>query len=204
MVAILPLSFPNDLGRTRQLFPLRGETEAEGVRPSVKRESQSSPTTPRRLLAICDDHMKLSRTVSYAIRATLQLARAGSSRPIPCSRLASEGKMPERFLLQVLRSLVTHGILRSTRGVEGGYSLLKLPSELTLLEVIEAVDGPLEAAPPRGEEIPPHVLARLENAMEAVAQQSRDYLSQITFAALLRERTTPDAAVCEDTPPAVA
>ena len=51
--------------------------------------------------------------------------------------------MPERFLLQVLRSLVTHGILRSTRGVEGGYSLARPPDEITLDEVVRAFDNPL-------------------------------------------------------------
>ncbi|HWB00312.1 MAG TPA: Rrf2 family transcriptional regulator, partial [Pirellulales bacterium] len=61
--------------------------------------------------------MKISRTVTYAVQAVLQLARADGSRPVPCSQLASQGQMPERFLLQILRSLVTHGILQSTRGV---------------------------------------------------------------------------------------
>lgn len=149
--------------------------------------------------------MKLSRTVSYAIRATLQLSRAGSTRPVPCSRLANEGKMPERFLLQVLRSLVTHGILRSTRGVEGGYSLLKTPDNLTLLEVIEAVDGRLEAAPPQGEEIPTYAMERLENALEEVTQQSRDYLAHVTFASLLQESSEPAVREANtDSPPAVA
>ena len=90
--------------------------------------------------------MKLSRTVTYALHATLQLARAETSRPVPCSRLATEGRMPERFLLQILRSLVTHGILRSTRGVDGGYSLRRNPGDISLLEVIEAVDGPMNSA----------------------------------------------------------
>jgi Rrf2 family protein len=103
--------------------------------------------------------------------------------------------MPERFLLQVLRSLVTQGILRSTRGVEGGYSLRKAASELTLLEVIEAVDGPLQSLAPSGEEIPTQTRHRLENAMEHVNQQSRDYLSQITFASLLREASPPMSLV---------
>ena len=103
--------------------------------------------------------------------------------------------MPERFLLQVLRSLVTQDILRSTRGVEGGYSLRKPAHELTLLEVIEAVDGPLQSLAPSGEEIPTQTLHRLESAMEHVNQQSRDYLSQISFASLLRETSPPMSLV---------
>src|ERR1700687_5384355 len=92
--------------------------------------------------------MKLSRTVAYAIYATLQLAQSKSGVPVPCSHLAAEGHMPERFLLQILRHLVTHGILHSTRGVDGGYALERKPEEISLLEIIEAIDGPLDSAPP--------------------------------------------------------
>src|SRR5436190_15516690 len=95
--------------------------------------------------------MKLSRTVSYAVKATLQLAQLEADVPVPCSQLASEGKMPERFLLQILRNLVTHGILRSTRGVDGGYSLIRSPDQISLLEVIEAIEGPYDAATSLGE-----------------------------------------------------
>jgi Rrf2 family protein len=50
--------------------------------------------------------------------------------------------MPERFLLQILRTLVTHGLLTSVRGVYGGYCLARSPEEISLLEIIEAIDGP--------------------------------------------------------------
>src|SRR4029078_8838136 len=95
-----------------------------------------------------DSAMKLSRTVAYAVRATIQLAQTNSGAPVPCSRLASEGHMPERFLLQILRNLVTHGILHSTRGVDGGYSLERKPDDISLLDLIEAIDGPLIAMLP--------------------------------------------------------
>lgn len=131
--------------------------------------------------------MKLSRTALYAVRATLQLAQVGSSRPVPCSQLANEGKMPERFLLQVLRSLVTHGILRSTRGVEGGYQLQKPAEEVSLLEVIEAVEGPLASAPVEGAEMADAARQQLMQALEQVAEQSRDLLSRLTFDLLLNQ-----------------
>ena len=61
--------------------------------------------------------------------------------------------MPERFLLQILRDLVTHGILHSTRGVEGGYTLDRRPEDVSLLDVIEAIEGPVVSAlsPPEGQ-----------------------------------------------------
>src|SRR5437762_9704308 len=120
--------------------------------------------------------MKLSRTVSYAVRATLQLAQLQAHGPIPCSRLAADGKMPERFLLQILRNLVTHGILQSTRGVEGGYTLERRPTEISLLELIEAVDGPLNAQLPLTEGLPPDSLERLSIALREVTDTARRQL----------------------------
>jgi Rrf2 family protein len=89
--------------------------------------------------------MKFTRTVAYAVQAVLSLAQASGDRPVSCSRLAAEGHMPERFLLQILRTLVTHGILHSTRGVEGGYQLNRSAAEISLLDVIEAIEGPTNA-----------------------------------------------------------
>ena len=87
--------------------------------------------------------MRMSRASAYAISAALQLADTPPKVPIPCSQLAKTGEIPERFLLQVLRNLVNHGLLKSTRGVDGGYYLLRPASEITLLSIIEATDGPL-------------------------------------------------------------
>jgi len=56
--------------------------------------------------------------------------------------------MPERFLLQILRSLVNDGILKSTRGVEGGYSLTRPIDEISLLQVFEVTDGPMTSELP--------------------------------------------------------
>ncbi len=131
--------------------------------------------------------MKLSRTVSYALQATLQLAQSESVAPIPCSRLASDGKMPERFLLQILRNLVAHGILRSTRGVDGGYTLERAPADISLLEVIEAIDGPVKSAMPAGEGLSPNSRSKLEVALTEITETSRRELKAITLAHLLPE-----------------
>ena len=132
--------------------------------------------------------MKLSRTVNYAVRATLQLAKCESAVPVPCSQLASEGKMPERFLLQILRNLVTHGILRSTRGVDGGYSLVRSPDQISLLEVIEAIEGPFDSTEsPLGETegVTPDAQAKLHSALTQVTDTTRRQLEAIKLSALL-------------------
>ena len=108
--------------------------------------------------------------------------------------------MPERFLLQILRVLVTHGILKSTRGVEGGYSLSRSPEAISLLEVIEAIDGPLETAgesPPPDE--PADVQQLLQTALRQVTSTSRRQLEAIKLSQLLPPPTLPSAAPVENT-----
>lgn len=133
--------------------------------------------------------MKLSRTVAYAVRATLQLAQVNSGAPVPCSRLAAEGRMPERFLLQILRNLVTHGILHSTRGVDGGYSLERKPEDISLLDLIEAIDGPLIAMlpdPQEGERAMTET--RLREALDQVNASMRRQLQSVRISDLLSSK----------------
>ncbi len=129
--------------------------------------------------------MKLSRTVNYAVKATLQLAKSESPTPVPCSQLAADGKMPERFLLQILRNLVTHGILRSTRGVDGGYSLVRSADQISLLEIIEAIEGPYDSgtAMLEGGEI--DVQTKLNDALHQVTTTTRNQLEAIKLSQLL-------------------
>ncbi len=136
--------------------------------------------------------MKLSRTVAYAVRATLQLAKSDAATPVPCSQLAAEGNMPERFLLQILRSLVTHGILRSTRGVDGGYSLVRSPDEVSLLEVIEAIEGPLNTGEPLTEGMSEESQLRLQEALRTVTDHSRRQLEAIKLSQLLKPPSTSE------------
>lgn len=131
--------------------------------------------------------MKVSRTVAYALRATLQLAECNSRGPIPCSRLASDGDMPERFLLQILRSLVTEGILQSTRGVDGGYALGRPPEMISVLEVIEAIEGPLTSSFPESaacDSLPGRGQERLRMALESITCSVRQQLDAIKFSQL--------------------
>jgi len=129
--------------------------------------------------------MKLSRSIAYALQATLLLAEAPSGRPVPCSRLAEAGKMPERFLLQILRNLVTHGILDSTRGVEGGYALRRPPSEISLLELIEAVEGPMEPTSATGHGLTQGTQQRMHTALNDLTAVCRKQLKGIRISSML-------------------
>lgn len=130
--------------------------------------------------------MKLSRTVAYALQATLQLAETNTKGPTPCSKLAADGSMPERFLLQILRSLVTHEILQSTRGVDGGYALVRAPEEISVLDIIEAIEGPVSSSFPTSDHLDEGSRVRLNVALQQVASTARQQLHAIKLSQLVR------------------
>lgn len=128
--------------------------------------------------------MKLSRTAGYGLAALVQLARMETNEPVSCTRLAEQKKLPDRFLLQVLRRLVTNGILRSTRGIEGGYSFARKPDDVSILEIVEAIDGPLNADIPPEVGLPDDVAAKLETAIHAATESMRKQLGALKLAAV--------------------
>lgn len=92
--------------------------------------------------------------------------------------------MPERFLLQVLRSLVNSGLLKSTRGVDGGYRLAKPLSQITLLDIVEAIDGPIQPDLPQIGGLTPQAQRRLAEAMGDIAADAKKRLSGVTLSQL--------------------
>ena len=81
----------------------------------------------------------------YALRALSELARVGGDAPIPIGELARRRDIPVQFLEQLFAVLRRAGILKSQRGVKGGYSFARDPAEITVLEVVELLDGRLGA-----------------------------------------------------------
>ena len=118
--------------------------------------------------------MKLSRTFTYAVQAVLELCRAPADQTMTCKELAEQGGMPERFLLQILRSLVTKGLLASNRGVRGGYRLNREAQEITMLDVLEAVEGAITFdLPPRqdGKQHRPEIGVLLGEARDRIRRE---------------------------------
>jgi Rrf2 family protein len=87
--------------------------------------------------------MKLTHAVSYGIHAIVHIASNKAGTPQASHDIARAHKIPERFLLKILKPMVSAGLLHSVKGPHGGYRLAKSPGQITLLEVIEAVDGPI-------------------------------------------------------------
>ena len=81
----------------------------------------------------------------YALRALTELARMGAEHPVPIGELARRREIPVQFLEQLFAVLRRAGLLKSQRGVKGGYSFARPPGDITVLELVELLDGPLGA-----------------------------------------------------------
>ena len=81
----------------------------------------------------------------YAVRALCELTLCGASVPVPIGELARRREIPPQFLEGLFATLRRAGILQSQRGVKGGYSFARSPSEVTVLEVVELLEGGLKA-----------------------------------------------------------
>jgi len=86
--------------------------------------------------------MRVSAKADYAVRAMVELASAGEG-PVKADRIAQAQGIPIKFLENIMSELRNAGLVRSQRGVEGGYWLARPAGEITIAQVIRAVDGPL-------------------------------------------------------------
>jgi Rrf2 family transcriptional regulator, cysteine metabolism repressor len=79
----------------------------------------------------------------YAVNALAELGRSGGSGPVPIGELAKRREMPVQFLEQLFATLRRAGIVSSQRGVKGGYRFARDPAEVSVLEIVELLDGPV-------------------------------------------------------------
>jgi Rrf2 family protein len=87
--------------------------------------------------------LSISTKSPYALSALIELYRHGDGGPVPIAELARRREIPVQFLEQLFASLRRAGVLRSQRGVKGGYSFARPAEEITVLELVELLDGPL-------------------------------------------------------------
>ncbi|GAA0781944.1 RrF2 family transcriptional regulator [Hathewaya limosa] len=87
--------------------------------------------------------MKITQEADYGLRVTLYLSKLEYGAKVDAATIAEHENLPRRFLLKLLRKLIAVGIIKSYRGINGGYSLNRPPEEITLKDVIEAIDGPI-------------------------------------------------------------
>ena len=87
--------------------------------------------------------MRVSAKADYAVRAAIELACAAGEGPVKGERIATAQAIPPKFLENILGQLRRSGIIRSQRGPDGGYWLAKAAEQITLADIIRAIDGPL-------------------------------------------------------------
>ncbi|HET6449324.1 MAG TPA: Rrf2 family transcriptional regulator [Conexibacter sp.] len=114
----------------------------------------------------------------YALQALAELGRVGGAGPVPIGELARRREIPVQFLEQLFAVLRRAGILRSQRGVKGGYSFARDPSQITVLELVELLDGTFGAGS--------------EGVFADAAAAARTVLEQTTVADVI-EREARDA-----------
>lgn len=129
--------------------------------------------------------MRLTRASSYALHALAHIAAAKPSKPTPSHEIAKAHQIPERFLLKVLKPLVAAGLLHSVKGPRGGYRLARPAREISLLEIIEAVDGPIRGINAFHSEGPINTIGcKLDAICSQTAEQTRKYLGSIRLSSL--------------------
>ncbi len=136
--------------------------------------------------------MRVSAKVDYAVRAGVELAAAGDG-PVKGDRIASQQEIPLNFLENILLDMRQAGLVRSQRGREGGYWLARAPEEITVADVIRAVEGPLATVRgERAEELRYAGAAEpLQEVWVAVRANLRAVLERVTLADIV-ESSLPD------------
>jgi len=120
--------------------------------------------------------MKLTRASSYALQAVAYMASHHKENPTASHIIAEDRKIPERFLLKVLKPLVSAQVLHSVKGPNGGYRLARPANEISVLEILEAVEGPIRGHAPTDDPANP-VMRKLEALCEQAAAMTRNHLN---------------------------
>ena len=130
--------------------------------------------------------MKVSTRGDYAARALLSLALHGSDRPTSVKEIAERTHLPQPYLEQILLSVKGAGLVRSKRGVGGGYVLAREPEAITLADIVAAVEGPQILMAEHPDHCEGHCI--LQEVWVGVDNESRRILERVTLAELV-ERT---------------
>jgi Rrf2 family protein len=87
--------------------------------------------------------MQITRQADYALRAMIYLAKLDPTQRAATSQIAVEQRIPPSFLAKIISQLSIAGLIHTSRGARGGVSMARSPEEVSVLEVVEAIDGPI-------------------------------------------------------------
>jgi Rrf2 family protein len=138
--------------------------------------------------------MRISAKADYAVRAAVELAAADGEKPVKAERIAVAQEIPLNFLENILGELRHAGIVRSHRGADGGFRLAKPAGEVTIADIIRAVEGPLASVrggPPE-ETSYPGASEALPRVWIAVRANLRRVVEHVTLADVASGRLPAD------------
>lgn len=151
--------------------------------------------------------MRVTAKVDYAVRAAMELARAAPDdgsrrRPLKGQQIAAAQQIPPKFLENILAELKRSAIIGSMRGAEGGYWLARPPEEISIADIIRAVEGPLaDVRGVRPESLDyPDDLEVLQRSWVALRANLRAVLDHVTLADLVAGRLPPEIDALADSP----
>lgn len=139
--------------------------------------------------------MRFSREVQYALCGIFDLAYNGAGEPVHVRRIGERQQIPHRFLEQIFQRLRRAGLVTGKRGPGGGFVLARPPSQISLREVVEAVDGPIVGDPPpidgtadgSGNGVPGTASHRPDFLWDDLAARMASVLGEIRVADVCRE-----------------
>ena len=130
--------------------------------------------------------MKISRSTGYALLAVGYIAKHREQGIILSQDISKEYNIPLEYLLKILQQLVRANVLRSKRGPRGGFSLAKSAKKITMLQVIEAVDGPMVSQLNLSEQAPGEKFSvRIEQAYERAIAQAKTVFEKAKLSTLV-------------------
>jgi Rrf2 family protein len=150
--------------------------------------------------------MRVTAKVDYAVRASIELGAAPPGQPVKGERIATAQHIPIKFLENILAELKRSGLIASQRGADGGYWLARPPEQITVADLIRAVEGPLanvrglqpQEAAFEGSAVP------LQRMWISVRASLRGVLEQVTIADLVAGTLPPTVSALADDPDAWA
>ncbi len=139
--------------------------------------------------------MLLTKASIYAIFAVVYLAERGQDRPVGGRVIADAHGIPAEYLLKILQQLVRAQVLTSETGRRGGFTLRRPPAEISLLQIVEAIDGPIDGEILTHDQhvASDHVRRELQQVSRNVAKFAHATLAGTTIEVIARRGVAPDA-----------
>jgi len=133
--------------------------------------------------------MRITRSTGYALLAAGYIAKHQRQKTVLSQAISKEYDIPLEYLLKILQQLVRANVLRSKRGPRGGFSLARTPNKITMLQIIEAVEGPIAGQLNLAEQAGGEKFSvRAERVYQKAVAQARAVLDKTKLSALVQDK----------------